>query len=109
LTLSLQAGLRILPDRIHMAFVVIGCVLVLLKLLEIGAVGDWSWWTVVAPFGVAAVWWAISDATGGTKRRAMAREDKRVAARRARHLKAMGLDTFGSKTVRRPPPDGPSS
>jgi small Trp-rich protein len=93
-----------------MAFVVIGCLLVVLKLLGLGAVGDWSWWSVLAPFVLAAIWWTISDATGSTKRRAMAREEKRVAARRERHLKAMGLDTFSRKPVRRPPPgDGPAA
>ena len=86
-----------------MAFVLIGCVLVALKLAGLGPMAEWSWWLVLAPFAVAAIWWAIADATGDTQRRAMARERKRVEARRERHLKAMGLETFQGKTRRKSP------
>ena len=68
-----------------------------LKLAELGPVGDWSWWIVLAPFALAAAWWAIADATGDTQRRAIERDRKRVAERRERHLKAMGLDLPGRK------------
>lgn len=92
-----------------MWFVLIGCALGALKLAEISPVALWSWWWVLSPFGAAAVWWYIADATGGTQRRAMAAEDKRVAARRLRHLKDMGLDTFSRKGPRKPPSGGSSS
>lgn len=84
-----------------MVFVLIGVVLVLLKLVEIGPVALWSWWWVLSPFAAAAVWWAIADITGYTRRKAMEREDRRVAARRERHLKAMGLELFDRKSPRR--------
>jgi small Trp-rich protein len=45
---------------------------------------------VLAPFAGAAVWWAWSDATGYTKRRAMERMDNRKADRRQRNMDALG-------------------
>ena len=92
-----------------MWFVLIGCLLGALKLADIGPVAQWTWWWVLSPFGAATVWWFISDVSGGTQRRAMAAEDKRVAARRERHLKNMGLDTFKRKAPPRPPSGGPSA
>ena len=80
-----------------MAFLIVGCLLVVLKLLELGPFGDWSWWGVLAPFALAAIWWTIADLTGDTRRRAIERDRKRVEDRRERHLKAMGLDLPGRK------------
>lgn len=74
-----------------MAFVVIGVLLVLLKWLEIGPFETWSWWWVVAPFGLAVVWWAWADSTGLTQKRAIARMDRRKAERRERDLERLGM------------------
>ena len=71
--------------------VALGCLLVLLKWADLTAVAGWSWWLVLAPFAAAAIWWIIADATGYTKAREAEREDRRVAARRERHLENMGL------------------
>jgi len=90
-----------------MAFVLLGCLLVLAKFAGLGPVENLSWWWILSPFAAAAVWWLIADATGATKRRAMERERKRVEDRRERHLKAMGLDTTARRRPR-PPVDGPS-
>ena len=69
----------------------LGIVLVLLKYLEIGAPALWSWWWVLSPFALAAVWWAWADATGYTKRRAMEKMDARKQARIDRQKDALGL------------------
>jgi len=67
----------------------LGIVLLLMKYLAVGPVADWSWWWVLSPFALAAVWWAWADASGYTKRKQMALEDKRVAARRQRTKDAL--------------------
>jgi small Trp-rich protein len=73
-----------------MWFVVIGVALLLLKLLDIAPVADWSWWQVLSPFAVAVVWWAWADASGMTQRKVMQRMEERKQARRARTMDALG-------------------
>ena len=74
-----------------MWLVVVGVVLVGLKLLGVGFVAGWSWWLVLAPFALAAVWWKVADAMGITQRQAMEREDKRAAQRREAQFEALGM------------------
>lgn len=69
-----------------------GLVLLLLKVLAIGAVASWSWWVVMAPFGLAMLWWAWADQSGYTKRKAMQREDARKAKRIDRQRDHLGLN-----------------
>ncbi len=40
-----------------MAFLGIGIVLLLMKYFEVGPVATWSWLIVLAPFGLAILWW----------------------------------------------------
>jgi len=40
-----------------MAFLGIGIVLLLMKYFEVGPVATWSWFIVLAPFGLAILWW----------------------------------------------------
>ncbi len=75
-----------------MWFVVLGVLLTALKLLDIGAVGVWSWWVVLAPFPLAAVWWAWADMSGYTKRKEMEKMDERKVARRRKNMAALGID-----------------
>lgn len=70
----------------------LGLVLLVLKYLEIGPVAAWSWWLVLAPFGLAVVWWQWADASGYTKRRVMAREEQKAKARLDRNRAALGQD-----------------
>ncbi|MDO4795017.1 MAG: TIGR04438 family Trp-rich protein [Brachymonas sp.] len=69
-----------------MYFLGIGVLLLILKLLEIDPVATWSWLYVLAPFALAALWWAWADASGYTKRKAMERmdaiKDKRLQEQR---------------------------
>ena len=73
-----------------MYFLILGVILLLLKYLEIGPVAAWSWWTVLAPFGLAALWWAWADWSGYTKRKAMEKEDAKKIARINKAKEAMG-------------------
>ena len=77
----------------------LGLVLLLLKYIEWGPVALWSWWWVLSPFALAAIWWTWADATGYTKRKAMEADDKRREERRARTKEA--LDGNYQKTRRR--------
>ena len=74
-----------------MYFLGIGLVLLLLKYLEIGPVAAWSWIWVLAPFGLAAVWWAYADWSGYSKKKAMDRMDKRKQDRIDKQRVSMGL------------------
>ncbi|NRF69995.1 TIGR04438 family Trp-rich protein [Aquincola sp. S2] len=75
-----------------MWFVAVGCLLVLLKWADLTPVANWGWLWVLSPFAAAAVWWIIADATGFTKQRESDKEQRRVEARRERHLDNMGLN-----------------
>ncbi len=73
-----------------MYFLILGIMLLLLKYLEIGPVAAWTWYTVLAPFGLAVLWWAWADWSGYTKRKEMEKEDQKKAARIAKAKEAMG-------------------
>lgn len=74
-----------------MYFLGLGLILLLMKYLEMDPVAAWSWLVVLAPFGLAAAWWAWADASGYTRRKAMEREDKRRLDRINKQRDAMGL------------------
>lgn len=69
----------------------LGIVLLLMKYLAIDPVAAWSWFIVLAPFALAVAWWAWADASGYTRRKAMAREDKRRQDRIDKQRAAMGM------------------
>lgn len=74
-----------------MYFLFIGIVGLLLKFLEIGPVATWSWWIVLSPFALAAIWWVIADKTGYTKRVEIEKMDKRKKDRIEKQREAMGM------------------
>jgi small Trp-rich protein len=74
-----------------MYFLGIGIVLLLMKYLEIGQVASWSWYVVLAPFGLAAAWWAWADWSGYTKKKAMEKMEKRKADRQAETRERLGM------------------
>jgi small Trp-rich protein len=80
-----------------MWFIVLGVLLIVMKLADFGAVAAWSWWVVLAPFGLAALWWAYSDASGLTKRREMDKLDDKKRERRRKALDALGIDRESQK------------
>ena len=61
-----------------MYFLGIGIVLLILKLMQIGPIGGWSWLIVLTPFALAAAWWVWADASGYTKRKEMEKMEKRI-------------------------------
>ena len=75
-----------------MLFLGIGIIMLAMKYLEMGPVAAWSWWIVLAPFGLATAWWAWADASGYTKRKAMEREDERRQDRLNRNKVNIGTD-----------------
>lgn len=74
-----------------MAFLILGVLLLVLKIADLGPVAAWSWWVVLAPFGLATAWWAFSDSIGLTQRRAMDKMEQTKQERRNRNLEALGL------------------
>jgi small Trp-rich protein len=83
------------------AFLIIGVLLLAGKLADFGPMGQWSWWIVLAPFGMATVWWAIADKLGFTQRKAMQRMDDRKEKRRTEAMDALGLNKRRVKQVTR--------
>src|SRR5688572_32465487 len=63
-----------------------------MKMADFGFAATLSWLWVLAPFGLAVVWWAIADGTGMTMRRAMDKMEERKHERRRRHMEALGLN-----------------
>ena len=72
-----------------MYFLGVGCLLLILKVLELGPVEQLSWWWVMLPFALAVVWWSWADASGYTKRKASEDFDKKLEERRARRKDAI--------------------
>ncbi len=79
-----------------MYFLGAGVILLLLKFLEIGPVGQWDWadkwYLFAAPFILAVVWWAWADASGYTKRKAMDKMDQRKLDRLNKNREALGMN-----------------
>lgn len=84
-----------------MAFLLLGLALLAMKAAAFGPVAEWSWFVVLAPFGLAVLWWGFADSTGLTQRRAIEKMEKRKVDRRQRDMEALGLTTQRDKQVRR--------
>ena len=74
-----------------MPMVIVGVLLLVAKWAEFGPFATWSWWIVLAPFGLAVLWWEFADSSGWTKRREMNKMEVRKVDRRQRALEAMGM------------------
>ncbi len=92
-----------------MPLALIGALLLLCKMAEWGPVATWSWWIVLAPFGLAVVWWQFSDATGLTQRKAIDKMERRKADRRNRALASLGLDRRSDQQAREAAATRPAS
>lgn len=75
-----------------MAFVIVGVLLVVMKLAEFGPLAAWSWWAVLAPFPLAALWWWFADSSGMTKKREIDKMEERKAERRRRNVVNLGME-----------------
>ena len=80
-----------------MAFLIVGVLLLAMKMTEFGPVAQWSWFVILAPFGLAVLWWAFADSTGITQRRAMNKLDERQQERRRRDMEKLGIDAKRDK------------
>ena len=76
-----------------MGFVLLGLLLTGLKMAGLTVVAQWSWWAVLAPFGLAAIWWLVADALGFTQRSAMRRHDEQAERRREEQYERLGMRT----------------
>lgn len=76
-----------------MYLLALGLALVALKYFEVSVVAGWSWWLVLAPFALAALWWAWADASGYTQSKAMQRMQQRKRERQDKQREALGLGT----------------
>lgn len=52
-----------------MWFLAVGVVLLLMKWFELGPVGQWSWWIVLLPFGLALIWFEVVEPYFGLDRK----------------------------------------
>jgi len=80
-----------------MYMVVLGVLLLLMKVTDLGPVAGMPWWAVLSPFGLAILWWAWADSTGWTKRREMDKMEQKKKDRRAKNLDALGMDAKGRR------------
>ena len=80
-----------------MPMLIIGVLLLAAKVAEFGPFATWSWWIILAPFALAAIWWEFADASGLTKRRAMDKMEARKVSRREKAMEALGLSTQRQK------------
>jgi small Trp-rich protein len=74
-----------------MLFLFAGIIMLIMKYMEISPVVGWSWYVVMAPFGLAVAWWWYADASGRTKRQAMDKMDQRKQDRLDKQREAMGI------------------
>lgn len=74
-----------------MFFLLLGILGIALKYLAVDPVAGWSWWVVLAPFGLAVLWWRWADKSGYTEKKAMEKMEKRKNARIERQRDAMGM------------------
>jgi small Trp-rich protein len=80
-----------------MYFVGLGLALMVMKYLEFGPVANLSWIWVLSPFALAMAWWAWSDGSGHTAKRAMERELERKNQRIDRNRANTGTLGKGRK------------
>ena len=90
-----------------MLFVIIGILLIVLNVADIGPFGHWNWeffgdlWKFTVPFILAIVWWVYSDLSGLNKRREMERMEQRKKDRRKENLVSLGMDTRARRRAKK--------
>ncbi|MFY9512247.1 MAG: TIGR04438 family Trp-rich protein [Rubrivivax sp.] len=83
-----------------MWFLIAGLVLGALYLGDVSPVAGWHWGWILLPFGLAALWWAVADATGFTQRRAIDKMELKKETRRQRDMEALGLNVRRERRVK---------
>jgi small Trp-rich protein len=82
-----------------MPFVWIGALLIVLKWLEIGPFGQWSWWWVLLPLALAFAWFELIEPLFGLDRRK--RVEDNYAKLRKQRVEAQFPGKAGSASGRR--------
>ena len=82
-----------------MWFVGLGILLIAMKLGDVSVVAEWNWWMVLAPFGLAVLWWIYADSSGLTKRREMEKLENKKLERRRKNMAALGTGRDNRKTA----------
>lgn len=80
-----------------MYLLALGLIFVLCKWQAIGPIALWSWWVVLAPLGLAVVWWTWADASGYTKMQEEKKMERRKQARINRQKDALGIPKSGRR------------
>jgi len=70
-------------------FVLLGLALVGGRLAGVDPVVGWSWPVVLAPFGLAVLWWWWADRFGYTRRKAEERMEQRRDQRRQQQIEGL--------------------
>lgn len=87
-----------------MLFLLIGVILLVMNWTGVGPPANWDFnllgdlWKFAWPFIAALAWWAWSDSTGRTQRKAMDRMEQKKVDRREKAMEALGLGTKGRKS-----------
>ena len=74
-----------------MIFLILGLIFTVCKWQEIGPIAAWSWWTVLAPYALAVLWWAWADYSGYTKNVEVKKLALRKQKRINRHKEVLGF------------------
>ena len=80
-----------------MYFLGVGLILLGLKWFEIGMVATWSWWLVLSPFALAALWWTWADWSGYSKQQEVKKVEQRKQVRIAKNQDALRSPTRRSR------------
>jgi small Trp-rich protein len=87
------------PKAPTMFFVIIGVLIIITNLADIGPFAAWTWnitgdlWKFCVPFVFALLWWIWADKSGLDKRREIEKMEERKQNRRKENLVSLGLDT----------------
>ena len=99
-----------------MPLVIVGTLLLIAHLADLGPFGSWPWYVIAAPFAGAVLWWNFADNSGWTQRRVMDKMERKKAERRDKAMDALGLGTRRERHTtrskqdaarRNSPPDAP--
>ena len=58
-----------------MYIMILGAILVLLKVADIGPTAQWPWWAVLIPFALVLFWWEVIEKVFGLRAK---REQKQL-------------------------------
>ena len=84
-----------------MPMVIVGVLLLLAHIADLGPFGAWPWWAIALPFGLAVLWWHFADTSGWTQRRVMDKMERKKLDRRDKAMNALGLTTRRERSATR--------